>query len=71
MFPRNKERVTRVLSLDTNRITGQVSEKRFQEAIDDIVKQNNMVDQDHYNEAVWHFNGETIKEGEYGKLLAT
>lgn len=41
---------------------GQVSEKRFQEAIDDIVKQNNKVDQDHYTEALWHFNGEKITE---------
>ncbi|XP_053372636.1 von Willebrand factor A domain-containing protein 7-like [Mercenaria mercenaria] len=41
---------------------GQVSEKRFQEAIDDIVKQNNKVDQDHYTEAMWHFNGEKITE---------
>ncbi|KAL4228607.1 Von Willebrand factor A [Mactra antiquata] len=42
---------------------GQESEKRFQEAIDDIVKQNNKVDQDHFSEAAWHFNGEQIKEG--------
>ncbi|XP_052253774.1 von Willebrand factor A domain-containing protein 7-like isoform X2 [Dreissena polymorpha] len=41
---------------------GQVSEKRFQEAIDDLVKHNNKVDQDHYSEAAWHFNGEQIKE---------
>jgi hypothetical protein len=46
-------------------VTGQVSEKRFQEAIDDIVKQNNKVDQDHYTEALWHFNGEKITEGDY------
>ncbi|XP_067685699.1 von Willebrand factor A domain-containing protein 7-like [Haliotis asinina] len=42
---------------------GTVSEKRFQEAIDDIVKANNRVDQDHYTEAAWHVNGEAIKEG--------
>ncbi|WAR05598.1 VWA7-like protein [Mya arenaria] len=41
---------------------GVVSEKRFQEAIDDIVKQNNKVDQDHYAEAAWHFNGEQIQQ---------
>ncbi|XP_046570408.1 von Willebrand factor A domain-containing protein 7-like [Haliotis rubra] len=41
---------------------GTVSEKRFQEAIDDIVKANNRVDQDHYSEAAWHVNGEAIKE---------
>ncbi|KAL3836670.1 hypothetical protein ACJMK2_022092 [Sinanodonta woodiana] len=41
---------------------GLVSEKRFQEAMDDIVKHNNKVDQDHPNEAVWHFNGEKIRE---------
>ncbi|XP_071103193.1 von Willebrand factor A domain-containing protein 7-like [Haliotis cracherodii] len=41
---------------------GTVSEKRFQEAIDDIVKANNRVDQDHYTEAAWHVNGEAIKE---------
>ncbi|XP_046570368.1 von Willebrand factor A domain-containing protein 7-like [Haliotis rubra] len=42
---------------------GTVSEKRFQEAIDDIVKANNRVDQDHYSESAWHVNGEAIKEG--------
>ena len=42
-----------------------MSEKRFQEAIDDIIKQNNKVDQDHYREAVWHFNGEKIREGNF------
>ncbi|KAK3607797.1 hypothetical protein CHS0354_031297 [Potamilus streckersoni] len=41
---------------------GLVSEKRFQEAMDDIVKHNNKVDQDHPTEAVWHFNGEKIRE---------
>ncbi|XP_067687797.1 von Willebrand factor A domain-containing protein 7-like [Haliotis asinina] len=41
---------------------GTVSEKRFQEAIDDIVKANNRVDLDHYTEAAWHVNGEAIKE---------
>ena len=46
-------------------LIGQVSEKRFQEAMDDVIKQNNKVDQDHYTEAVWHFNGEKISEGEY------
>ena len=44
---------------------GEISEKRFQQAIDDIVKHNNKVDQDHYNEAAWHFNGEQIREGYY------
>ncbi|XP_071103194.1 von Willebrand factor A domain-containing protein 7-like [Haliotis cracherodii] len=42
---------------------GTVSEKLFQEAIDDIVKANNRVDQDHYSESAWHVNGEAIKEG--------
>ncbi|XP_046570407.1 von Willebrand factor A domain-containing protein 7-like [Haliotis rubra] len=42
---------------------GTVSEKLFQEAIDDIVQANNRVDQDHYSEAAWHVNGEAIKEG--------
>ena len=46
-------------------LIGQVSEKRFQEAMDDVIKQNNKVDQDHYTEAVWHFNGEKISEGGY------
>ena len=49
---------------------GQVSEKRFQEAMDDVIKQNNKVDQDHYTEAVWHFNGEKISEGEHHRKLS-
>ncbi|XP_071103361.1 von Willebrand factor A domain-containing protein 7-like [Haliotis cracherodii] len=48
---------------------GTVSEKRFQEAIDDIVKANNRVDQDHYTEAAWHVNGEAIKEAHEKMML--
>ncbi|OWF51464.1 von Willebrand factor A domain-containing protein 7 [Mizuhopecten yessoensis] len=38
------------------------SETRFQEAINDIVKQNTKVDQEHYREAVWYVNGEQIPQ---------
>ncbi|KAJ8307438.1 hypothetical protein KUTeg_015522 [Tegillarca granosa] len=39
------------------------SDVPFQNAIDDIIRYNNKVDQDHQNEAAWHFNGEQINEG--------
>lgn len=38
------------------------SDVPFQNAIDDIIRYNNKVDQDHQNEAAWHFNGEQINE---------
>ncbi|XP_033758555.1 LOW QUALITY PROTEIN: uncharacterized protein LOC117340882 [Pecten maximus] len=38
------------------------SETRFQEAINDLVKQNTKVDQEHYREAVWYVNGEQIPQ---------
>lgn len=44
-------------------IPGLVSETRFQMVIDDIIKHNNLVDKDHYDEAYWHCNGEQITEG--------
>ncbi|XP_071153469.1 uncharacterized protein [Mytilus edulis] len=40
---------------------GSRSPRRLQDAIDNIVRYNNKVDQDHYNEAAWHFNGEQIE----------
>ncbi|VDI37493.1 Hypothetical predicted protein, partial [Mytilus galloprovincialis] len=41
---------------------GSSSPRRLQDAIDNIVRYNNKVDQDHYNEAAWHFNGEQIEQ---------
>ncbi|XP_076091880.1 von Willebrand factor A domain-containing protein 7-like [Mytilus galloprovincialis] len=41
---------------------GSSSPRRLQDAIDNIVRYNNEVDQDHYNEAAWHFNGEQIEQ---------
>ncbi|XP_063420891.1 von Willebrand factor A domain-containing protein 7-like [Mytilus trossulus] len=44
---------------------GSRSPRRLQDAIDNIVRYNNQVDQDHYNEAAWHFNGEQIEQTSY------
>ena len=49
-------------------LVGTRSAKRFQEAIDQIIRYNNKVDLDHYNEAAWHFNGEQITEGIKNKM---
>ncbi|XP_013381201.1 von Willebrand factor A domain-containing protein 7-like [Lingula anatina] len=48
---------------------GQVLAKKLQESIETIVKFNAIVDKDHRGEALFHFNGEQIKEG-FEKLSA-
>ncbi|XP_013399700.1 von Willebrand factor A domain-containing protein 7-like [Lingula anatina] len=48
---------------------GQVLAKKLQESIETVIKFNAIVDKEHRGEALFHFNGEQIKEG-FEKLSA-